>query len=68
MIKFGLQGRREEKVLGKVLEKREEKKMAFGIEIQSWVLRRRVERERERGFRVGVCGASKASIIYIYRL
>ena len=70
MIKFGLQGRREEKVLGKVLEKREEKKMAFGIEIQSWVLRRRVERERERerGFRVGVCGVSKASVIYIYRL
>ena len=48
MIKFGLQGRREEKVLGKVLEKREEKKMAFGIEIQSWVLGRRGERERER--------------------
>ena len=71
MIKFGLQGRREEKVLGKVLEKREEKKMAFGIEIQSWVLRRRVERERERRerereFRVGVCGVSKASVIYIY--
>ena len=48
MIKFGFQGRREDKVLGKVLEKREEKKMAFGIEIQSWVLGRRVEnRERE---------------------
>ena len=48
MIKFGFQGRREEKVLGKVLEKREEKKMAFGIEIQSWVLGRKVEKERER--------------------
>ena len=34
--------------MGKVLEKKEEKKMAFGIEIQSWVLGRRVERERER--------------------
>ena len=44
MIKFGFQRRREEKVLGKVLEKREEKKMAFGIEIQSWVLGRRVEK------------------------
>ena len=54
MIKFGFQGRREEKVLGKVLEKREEKKVAFGIEIQSWVLGR--ERERERGFSVGFMG------------
>ena len=44
MIKFGFQGKWEEKVLGKVLEKREEKKMAFGIEIQSWVLGRRVEK------------------------
>ena len=34
--------------MGKVLEKKEEKKMAFGIEIQSWVLGRRGERERER--------------------
>nr|POF07385.1 hypothetical protein CFP56_37452 [Quercus suber] len=48
MIKFGFQGRREEnvlgKLLGKVLEKREEKKRASGIEIQSWVLGRRVEK------------------------
>ena len=56
MIKFGFQGRQEEKVLGKVLEKREEEKMAFGIEIQSWVLGRRVEKQRERGFRVGFVG------------
>ena len=42
--------------MGKVLEKKEEKKMAFGIEIQSWVLGRRGERERERGFRVGFMG------------
>jgi len=39
-----------------VLEKREEKKMAFGIEIQSWVLGRKVEKERERGFGVGFMG------------
>ena len=58
MIKFGFQGKWEEKVLGKVLEKREEKKMAFGIEIQSWVLGRKVkkERERERGFSIGFVG------------
>ena len=42
--------------MGKVLEKKEEKKMAFGIEIQSWVLERERERERERGFRVGFMG------------
>ena len=70
MIKFGLQGRREEKVLGKVLEKREEKKMAFGIEIQSWVLRRRVERERERereDSKLGFVGFQKLRLyIYIY--
>ena len=70
MIKFGLQGRREEKVLGKVLEKREEKKMAFGIEIQSWVLRRRVEREREREReRIqswGLWGFKSFDYIYIY--
>ena len=53
MIKFRFQGRREEKVL----EKREEKKMAFGIEIQSWGFGEKGrEIERERGFRVGFVG------------
>ena len=31
-----------------VLEKRKEKKMAFGIDFQSWVLGRRVNKKRER--------------------
>lgn len=30
--------------------------MAFGYEIQSWVLGRKVEKERERGFSVGFVG------------
>ena len=38
MIKFDF------REVASVLEKREEKKMAFGLDFQSWVLGRRVEK------------------------
>ena len=34
MIKFGFQRRREEKVLGKVLEKREERRWCLGVKFR----------------------------------